>query len=107
MYHAILLYEVLDKEPPAIWFWKIFLPVAVVGFILCRFYWQLIAIILPFTLLLGWAITSELREPFVGEAIYAESKVYIFQVYAGWLTAVLFPCVGALIGLKRQNKAKG
>lgn len=92
-----LFLEVLDKEPSLRAVWATFLLVALVGYLLCRWRWRLIALILPVALLLSFAWLTELLDPYVGPAMWRESRGYVIQSYVAMLIAVLSPGLGAYL----------
>ncbi len=99
-----LIFEVLDKEPSIQSIWLTFLTIAAAGFVLCRLRWWLIALALPVALLfsLGWL--TELLDPYVGPAMWQESRSYVVQSYAAMAAAVFFPCLGAYLRWKRESR---
>ena len=94
---AIILFEVIDKEPSISRFLSIFLSIAAVGFFMCLYRHWLLILVIPIVLVVGLILTSELRDPHVGPAIAAESKSHIIQVYLGFSIAIVAPCIGAII----------
>ena len=98
------LAEVLDKEPGA---WAIAGPalcIAGVVFALSVWRWWLGPLIFPALLILGWAVTSELRDPAIGRAIWLESPLY-FVVIAGAVAAlVLAPLAGSYVAAVRGRR---
>ena len=92
-----LIFEVLDKEPSLQSIWLTFLSVAVVSYLLCRWRWRLIALILPVALLLSLAWLTELLDPYVGPAMWQESRSYVIQSYAAMMVAILSPCLSAYL----------
>jgi hypothetical protein len=98
-----LIFEVLDKEPSIGSIWLAFLLVAVVGYLLCRWRWRLIALTLPAALLLSFGWLTELLDPYVGPAMWQESPGYVIQSYAAMASAVALPCAGALLRRRRER----
>jgi hypothetical protein len=102
------IFEVLDKEPSIQSIWMTYLLIAFVGFLLCRFRWHFIVLVLPVALIASYVWLTELLDPYVGPAMWSESRSYVIQSYAAMLIAIVFPCIGAFmswkkrLGLKRQ-----
>ena len=88
------LAEVLDKASPA---WVVALPaflIAGIAFTLSAWRWWIGPLLFPLLLVLGWAVTSELRDPWVGPATWNESRLH-FLVEAG---AAVIMVVSSLAG---------
>ncbi len=98
----IVFAEVLDKEPSLFSVWATFLTVGILGYLLCRFRWWLVGIVVPVALVLSVVWLSELLDPFVGPAMWNESRSYVLQSYAAMLISVALPCIGAL--LQRRHR---
>lgn len=92
------LLEVSDKEPtsiPAIWATALVL--GALGYAAARWHrWAA----LPFLLLQGvgvWAVTLELRDPFVGPAMLREGGHALpYHLYTATGLAALLPIIGAV-----------
>jgi hypothetical protein len=70
---ALLLFEVMDKEPPLAQTAILYCVLAVAGFLLAQKRWWFGLAVLPVVALFAWADVSELRDPFVGPAIVREA----------------------------------
>lgn len=97
-----LFFEVLDKEPSIQSIWMTFLFIAIVGYLLCRLRWWLIALVLPAALLCSFFWLTELLDPYVGRAMWQESRSYVIQSYVAMLIAMVFPCISAFFQLRRK-----
>ena len=97
------IFEVLDKEPSIGSIWLTFLLVALAGYLLCRWRWRLIALALPAALLFSFGWLTELLDPYVGAAMWQESKSYVIQSYAAMSAAVLSPLAGAYLQWRKSK----
>jgi hypothetical protein len=93
----VFIFEVLDKEDSLQTIWVSGFAVAFAGFLLCRWWWQLIFAVLPSVLIFGWVQTSEFFEPYIGDSMLAESRSYVFQLFASVALAAIVPSLGALL----------
>ena len=99
-----MILEVMDKEPSLLQIWTLCLVVGVGGFLLSRFRYWLILIVLPVALILAWGQLSELHDPFIGPDILREAGYsYVAQSYVAMAIAVILPSVGALLRWKRSG----
>ena len=97
------IFEVLDKEPSIRSIWMTYLFIAIAGFLLCRFRWHFIVLVLPVALFSSFVWLTELLDSYVGPAMWQESPSYVIQSYAAMLIAVVFPSIGALMSWKRKK----
>jgi hypothetical protein len=97
----LLLAEVMDKEPTLPELFLIPVIVGVFTFLLIRWsrWFFFPAFLLSF--LLGWAVTSEVRDPYVGPAIVREAGYY--YIWCAYVAAST-PAVLALLGLIFSRK---
>lgn len=104
-----LYFEVLDKEPSSMELWLFYLACAAIGFLLCRFAFWLVVLVIPINLLFGLVWLTELHDEYIGPAIIQEAGYnYVIQSYLAILTAILLPGAGAYISWKKQfGKTKG
>lgn len=104
MNFALMLLEVMDKEPGLLWWlaWSAVLGLA--GFWLCRLFPRATFLVLPVYLFLGWVSTSEMRDPYVGPAIREEAGISYFVVaYLAALTCVAAPVAGYLVARRSRE----
>ena len=95
------LAEVLDKEP-AVWVIAgLALCIAGIVFALSVWRWWLGPLMFPASLILLWAVTSELRDPWIGRAIWQESPLYFVVVTGAFAALVLAPLAGSCVAAIR------
>lgn len=101
---AILLLEVMDKEPPLAQRAALYGIVCLVGVLLARKRWWFGLTVLPIAVTFGLADMSELRDPFVGPAIVEEAGLFHVLVwYALILASVFIPIITAIIVRHRRS----
>ena len=92
---VLVLAEVMDKEPPAYALLLLGVGIAVAAFFAVRFSVWTLLLFLPLACLAADALTSEIRDPFVGPAIVHEAG-YSYVV-TGYVAAAL-PLLGCIAG---------
>ena len=101
---AILLLEVMDKEPPLAQRAAVYGVFALVGILLARKRWWLGLSVLPLVALFGLADVSELRDPYVVPAIIQEAGLlHVVAWYALIFLALAIPSVAAVIERRRKS----
>jgi hypothetical protein len=101
---AILLFEVMDKEPtlPVIWLFAIL--IAGSGFGFCRYNYKFIFFVIPITSCLALSLLLEIHDSSVGPAILREAGVsYVVQCYLATLIAIALPLAGAIDNYKNRR----
>ena len=98
-------FEVMDKEPWVWDIWIICLPIAVLGYFICRKRFQFLGVILVFVLPLLLLALPEIGDPIMREAILREagSRYYLIRVFAP-LFVILLSSIGAILNVKDQEK---
>lgn len=95
---AVLLLEVMDKEPPLAQRAALYGILCLVGVLLARKRWWFGLTVLPIAITFGLADMSELRDPFVGPAIVEEAGLLHVIVWYGLILAsILIPTITATI----------
>lgn len=104
MVHAIpIIAEVLDKEPSIISIWLLFGSIALIGFVLCRYWrWWPAPGFLIVAVILGYVFFEEFSS--VGLLTSSESPSYVAQFYGAVASAVLLPLIGATINFARDRQ---
>lgn len=98
-----LLLEVMDKETSIERLWIASLLLGVGGFMLARYRYRWLLLIVPLALFFAYDQISEIRDPFVGPDIVSEAgQTYVTQSYVAVTIAVMLPLLGALIWRKRM-----
>ena len=95
-----MLAEVSDKEPTIAAIWCVAGFFCTAGLLLCR--WRRVAglIVLPLAAGWGWALSSELWDPYVGPAMLSElGRGYVFQAFI----AILIPFAAVAFGFWRRR----
>jgi hypothetical protein len=101
---AILLLEVMDKEPPLAQRAALYGILCLVRVLLARKRWWCGLTVLPVAITFGLADMSELRDPFVGPAIISEAGLlHVVVWYALILSSVLIPTITAAIVRYRKS----
>ncbi|HVG34222.1 MAG TPA: hypothetical protein VM911_14120 [Pyrinomonadaceae bacterium] len=96
------LFEVMDKEPPLLQVWILFLTLGIGGFLLCRYRRWMLAVVLPLLFFFISIHLMELHDPFVGPAIVSEAgQSYVTQSYLVMALAVSLPFLGIAMSRKR------
>ena len=97
-----IIAEVLDKEPSITQIWLVFGSIALIGFVLCRYWRWRLAFGLPIVaLLLALILFEEFSR--VGLLTSSESPSYVVQFYIAVAAAVVFPIVGAIINFRKTR----
>jgi hypothetical protein len=97
-----LVLEVMDKEPGIVsWCLASFI-LGLVGLLTCRRFPRAVFILVPIYVFLGWSSTTDMRDPYVGEAIRLESgaKYFVFA-YLAVLIVNAAPFVGYFLSQQR------
>jgi hypothetical protein len=101
---AILLLEVMDKEPPLAQRALLYGALTVVGILLARKRWWLGLTVLPVVALFAFADVSELHDPFVGPAIVREAGwPHVVLWYALILASITVPVLTAAFVRRRKS----
>jgi hypothetical protein len=101
---AILLLEVMDKEPRLAYRALLYGVLSVVGYLLSRKRWWLGLLVLPVVGAFAWADLSELRDPFVGPAILEEAGLlHVLAWYTFMLVGIGVPVLTAAIFRRRKS----
>ena len=102
---AILLLEVMDKEPPLAQRAALYGILCLVGVLLARKRWWCGLTVLPVAVIFGLADMSELRDPFVGPAIVREAGLlHVVVWYALIVASILIPTITAItVRLRRSS----
>jgi hypothetical protein len=98
-------FEVMDKEP---WIWDIWLiclPIAVLGYFICRKRFQFLGAILVLVLLLLFYALPEIEDSEIRNAIIHEygNRYYLIRVFAP-LFVIFLSTIGAILNVKNQEK---
>ena len=102
--HAILLFEVMDKEPPLAQRAILYGVLGVLGHLLSRKRWWGGLLVLPVVGVFAWADVGELHDPFVGPAIIREAGfVHVVAWYAFILAGIGVPVLTAAIMRTRKS----
>jgi hypothetical protein len=96
--------EVMDKEPWVWDIWYICLPIAFIGFFLCRYSVWFIAVILFLTVPLLFYALPEIGDPLIRSAILRESGGYYFIRLFALLLVIFLSTTGAILNVKNQRK---
>jgi hypothetical protein len=95
---ALLLFEVIDKEPRLAQRAILYGVLSVVGCLLSRKRWWWGLLVLPVVGVFAWADVGELHDPFVGPAIIREAGfVHVVLWYAFILAGIGIPVLTAAI----------
>jgi hypothetical protein len=101
---AILLLEVMDKEPHLAYRALLYGVLSVMGCLLSRKRWWLGLLVLPIVSVFAWADLSELRDPFVGHAIIEEAGLlHVLAWYTFILAGIGVPVLTAAIVRRRRS----
>ncbi len=101
---ALLLFEVMDKEPPLAQRAILYGVLSVAGWLLARKRWWLGLLVLPIVAVFAWVDVGELNDPFVGPAIIEEAGLLHALVwYAFILAGVGVPVLTA--AMARRGKS--
>ena len=97
-----IIAEVLDKEPSIITNWALCGSIAVVGFMLCRYWrWWLAPGVLLFAVTVALADFEEFSS--AGLLTSSESPSYAAHFYLAIACSALLPVVGAVISFRRSR----
>ena len=95
---ALLLFEVMDKEPPLVQRAIVYSVLSVAGWVLARKRWWLGLVVLPIVAVFAWTDVGELNDPFVGSAIIKEAGLlHVLMWYAFMLAGIGVPVLTAAI----------
>ena len=101
---ALLLFEVMDKEPPLAQRAILYGVLSVAGWLLARKRWWLGLLVLPIVAVFAWVGVGELNDPFVGPAIIEEGGLlHVLVWYAFILAGVGVPVLTA--AMARRGKS--
>src|SRR5262249_17588432 len=101
---AMLLLEVMDKEPTLAQRTALYGVLTLIGVLLATKRWWLGLIVLPIAALFAVADLSELRDPYVGPEIIKEAGVfYVVVWYSLILASVAIPSITAVILRRRKS----
>ena len=101
---AILLLEVMDKEPPLAQRAALYSILSLIGVLLARKRWWYGLTVLPLAVIFGLADMSELRDPFVGPEIVGEAGLlHVVVWYALILASIVIPTITAAIVRHRKS----
>jgi hypothetical protein len=101
---AILLLEVMDKEPPLAQRAALYGVLTVAGVLLARKRWWFGLTVLPVIALFAFADVSELHDPFVGPAIVREAGwSHVVLWYALILASIAIPVLTAALVRRRKS----
>ena len=101
---AMLLLELMDKEPPLAQRAALYGILCLVGALLARKRWWFGLAVLPIAITFGLADMSELRDPFVGPAIISEAGLlHVVVWYALVLASIIIPTITAAIVRYRKS----
>lgn len=101
---ALLIFEVMDKEPALWWFFLVCGAVGVVGFLFCRWKRWTGFVILPLCALFAHGITAELRDPYVGPMILQEAGYrYVIGAYVAAALSLAIPAIGLALQVRARR----
>jgi hypothetical protein len=101
---AIVLLEVMDKEPPLAQRTALYGILCLLSVLLARKRWWFGLTVLPVAITFGLADMSELRDPFVGPEIVREAGLlHVVIWYALILVSILVPTITATIVRHRRS----
>lgn len=103
MFTSPIIAEVLDKEPSVASNWVLFGSMALIGFLVCRYWkWWLAPVFLAASLILGLIYLEEFSS--VGLLRSSESPSYVAQFHVAAALAVLLPIIGAIINFVKYAR---
>jgi hypothetical protein len=103
-----LLFEVMDKEASLEGLWLTSLVLGIGGFLLARYRYRWLLLVVPIALFFAYDQISEIRDPSVGPHIVREAgQAYVTHSYVAVTVAFALPLVGAIIWrMRRTSLAK-
>jgi hypothetical protein len=102
--NALVLFEVMDKEPSLVAIWIISLLLGIGGLLLSRYKWWMATTVIAIALVFALAQILELRDPFVGPAIVREAGYsYIVQSYLAVAISIVLPSLGLIMKWRRSG----
>lgn len=102
--NVLLLFEVMDKEPSLLGIWISSVVLGIGGFLLSRYHWWLVTIVLTIAVVSALAQISELRDPFVGPDIVREAGYsYVLQSYLAAAISIFLPSLGLIRKWRRSG----
>lgn len=103
---ALLLLEVMDKEPALAQRAILYGVLSVVGWVLARKRWWLGLLVLPIVAVFAWVDVGELNDPSVGPAIIEEAGLlHVLVWYAFILAGAGVPILTAAM-VRRESRCK-
>jgi hypothetical protein len=101
---ALVLFEVMDKEPSLAVIWVSSLFLGIGGLLLSRYKWWMATTVIAIALVLALDQILELRDPFVGPDIVREASYsYVFQSYLAAAFSIVLPSLGLIMKWKRSG----
>jgi divalent metal cation (Fe/Co/Zn/Cd) transporter len=101
----LLLFEVMDKEPPISVLWAMFVIVGLIGCFLSYWKWPLSVISILVTLFLTWAHITEFHDEQIYRHIWREEPTYLPQFYTAVVISFAPPFLGILLRRRRSRAA--
>ena len=96
--NALLLFEVMDKEPTLVAIWISSIVLGIGGLILCKYKWWMATIVIAIAVVLALDLLLELHDPFVGPAIIREAgSTYVLQSYIASTISIFLPLLGLIL----------